>query len=187
VGIYTAATRFTEIWFFLPVALAGSVLPSILRARERGAEAYAARLQGYFDLSAGLGFGIAIATTLAAPGLIRLAYGPAFAEAAPVLALHIWSTVFVFLGVARSQFLVNESFTRFYFAATAAGAVLNVALNFALIPRLGAWGAALATLAAQAVAAWASSFWIAGVRPTGRMQTRALLLPVRWITYARRA
>jgi O-antigen/teichoic acid export membrane protein len=130
---------------------------------------------------------LSVPIALAAPWLIRLAYGPAFAGAAPVLALHIWSSVFVFLGVARSQFLINESFTRFYLAATVAGAALNIGLNCWLIPRHGPWGAALATVAAQAVAAWLSSFCFAPVRQTAWMQTRALLIPVRWFRYVRRA
>jgi O-antigen/teichoic acid export membrane protein len=187
VGIYAAAIRFTEIWYFVPMALGSSLLPALLRARERGPEAYAARLQAYYDLSAGLAYVLSVPIALAAPWLIRLAYGPAFAGAAPVLALHVWSSVFVFLGVARGQFLVNESFTRFYLAATVAGAALNIGLNYWLIPRHGPWGAALATLATQAVAAWASSFCFAPVRQTAWMQTRALLIPVRWYHYVRRA
>ena len=187
VGIYAAAIRFTEIWYFLPVALGSSLLPALLRARERGAGPYAARLQAYFDLSTGLAYLLSVPIALAAPWLIRLAYGPAFAGAAPVLALHIWSSVFVFLGVARSQFLINESYTRFYLAATVAGAALNIGLNCWLIPRHGPWGAALATVAAQAVAAWLSSFCFAPVRQTAWMQTRALLIPVRWFRYVRRA
>jgi O-antigen/teichoic acid export membrane protein len=187
VGVYSAAIRFTEIWYFLPMALGSSLLPALLRARERGSEAYAVRMQAYYDLSAGLAYVLSVPIALAAPWLIRLAYGPAFAGAAPVLALHIWSSVFVFLGVARGLFLVNESFTRFYLAATVAGAALNIGLNCWLIPRYGPWGAAMATVAAQAVAAWLSSFCFAPVRQTAWMQTRALLIPVRWFRYVRRA
>jgi len=187
VGIYSAAIRFTEIWYFLPMALGSSLLPSLLRARERGPGAYTARLQAYYDLSAGLAYLLSVPVALAAPWLIRLAYGPAFAAAGPVLALHVWSSVFVFLGVARGQFLVNESFTRFYLAATVVGAALNIGLNCWLIPRHGPWGAALATVVTQAVAAWLSSFCFAPVRQTAWMQTRALLIPVRWFRYVRRA
>ena len=187
VGIYAAAVRFTEIWYFLPVALASSLLPAILRARERGAAAYAARLQSYYDLNAGLAYGLSVPVALLAPWLIRLAYGAAYAAAAPVLAVHIWSSVFVFLGVARGQFLVNEGYTRFYLGATTAGLLVNVALNWILIPRHGPWGAAIATLAAQAVAAWLTSFCFAPVRQSAWMQTRSLFIPVRWFRYVSRS
>lgn len=186
VGLYAAAVRFTEIWYFVPTALATSLLPSLLRARERGAEDYAERLQISYDLNAAIAYAIALPLALMAPWVISLAYGPDYAAAAPVLALHIWSVVFVFLGVARGQFLVNEGYTRFYLAATGVGLLINVALNWLLIPRHGAWGAALATVFAQAVAAWVSSFCFAPVRSSAWMQTRALLIPFRWYRYAKR-
>lgn len=187
VGIYAAATRFTEIWYFVPVALASSLLPALLRARERGTAEYAARLQASYDLNAGIAYALAVPLALTAPWLIRVAYGAEFAAAGPVLALHAWSSVFVFLGVARSQYLVNEGHTRFYLGSTVAGLVVNVALNFWLIPRDGAWGAALATVIAQAVAAWLSTFGCAPLRPTAWMQTKALLIPITWYRYVRRS
>jgi O-antigen/teichoic acid export membrane protein len=83
--------------------------------------------------------------------------------------------------------LINEGHTRFYLFSTASGLLLNVGLNLVLIPRDGPRGAALATLASQAVAAWLSSFCFAPVRPAAWMQARALLIPVRWFDYVRRA
>jgi len=185
VGVYAAAVRFTEVWYFLPTALASSLLPSLLRARERDAAAYAERLQLSYDLNAGLAYAIALPLALLAPWVIGVAYGPDYAGAAPVLAVHIWSVVFVFLGVARGQFLVNEGHTQFYLAATGAGLLINVGLNWILIPRQGALGAALATVIAQAVAAWLSSFCFAPVRRSAWMQARALFIPFRWYRYVR--
>lgn len=187
VGTYAAAVRFTEVWYFVPLALASSLLPALLRGKAQNAAAYTDRLQQFYDLNAALGYALALPTALTASWLIKLAYGAAYAGAGPVLLVHAWSLVFVFLGVARSQFLINEGFTRFYFCSTAAGLLLNAALNLVLIPRYGAWGAALATLASQTVAAWLSSFCFAPVRATAWMQTRALLIPVRWFSYVRRA
>lgn len=178
VGIYSAATRLTEIWYFIPMALASSLLPSLLRARAAGAEAHGLYLQRYYDLSAAVAYALSVPVALAAPWLVHLAYGEAFAASAAIVVVHIWSSVFVFLGVARGQWLVNERFQGFYLAATAGGAALNIALNFAFIPRWGGVGAALATVVSQASAAWLSSFCYGPTRPTGWMQGRALLVPL---------
>lgn len=182
-GLYAAATRFTELWYFLPGAIGASLLPALLRARGAGTAQYDRRLQAYYDLNAGIGYVLAALMALPAAWLVRTAYGPAFAGGSGVLTLHAWSLVFVFLGVARGQFLINERHTWFYFASTGSGLVCNVALNFALIPRYGAWGAALATLVAQATAAWGSTFCFAPARGNAWMQTRALLIPLRWHRY----
>ena len=176
-GIYAAAVRISELGYFVPMALASSVLPALLQARARGEAAYGERFQRYLDLSAALAYGFAVPLAVAAPWLVRLAYGAAFAPAAAVLVVHIWAAIFVFLGVARGQWLVNERLQRFYLAATVAGAGVNIVLNLLFIPRWGGVGSAWATVISQALAAWASSYFHPAVRATAARQTRALLLP----------
>lgn len=178
VGFYTAAAKLSEVWYFLPMVLASSVLPALLRARAQGMASYSARMQQYYDLSVGAAYLLSVPIALAAPWVVRLAYGDAFATAGPILAVHIWSSVFVFLGVARGQWLVNERLSGFYLATTLAGALVNVLLNFVAIPRWGGLGAAWATLISYAMAAWLVSFFHPAVRATAIMQTRALLIPV---------
>jgi len=185
VGIYSAAAKLSEVWYFLPTALAASVLPALLRVRERDPAAYARRQQQYYDLSAAVAYALSVPVALAAPWLVRTAYGAEFTAAGPILAVHIWSSIFVFLGVARGQWLVNEGLQTFYLAATLAGAVANVGLNFLLIPRWGGLGAAWATVVSYALAAWLASYLHPAVRPTAVMQTRALLIPMRAWTYLR--
>ena len=148
------------------MALGSSLLPALLRARERGAAADATRLQQYYDLNAAVAYGLSVPMALAAPWVVAAAYGPEFAGSAPIVAIHIWSSVFVFLGVARGQWLVNEGLQKFYLAATMAGAVANVGLNLIFIPRWGGVGAAWATLISYAVAVWGASYTHPAVRAT---------------------
>lgn len=187
VGIYAAAAKLSEVWYFLPIALASSVLPALVRAQQNDAVEYGRRQQQYYDLSAAVAYGLSVPIALLAPWIVRLAYGEEFAAAGPILAVHIWSSVFVFLGVARGQWLVNEGLQGFYLAATAAGAVANVGLNFIFIPRWGGLGAAWATVISYALAAWLASYFHPSVRATAAMQTRALLIPLRGWRYLRRA
>jgi PST family polysaccharide transporter len=187
VGIYAAAVKLSELWYFLPIALASSVLPALLRARQQDPAGYAVRQQQYYDLSAAVAYGLSVPITLLAPWIVSLAYGPQFADAGPILVVHIWASIFVFLGVARGQWLVNEGLQKFYLAATCAGAVANVALNLVFIPRWGGLGAAWATVASYGLAAWLASYFHPGVRATGAMQTRALLIPFLGWRYLQRS
>ena len=186
-GIYSAAVKLSELWYFLPVALGSSLLPALLRARAAGKDAYGARLQAYFDLSAAIAYAVSVPCALLAPWLVRLVYGGAFADAGPVLALHVWGGVFAFLGVARAHFLFNESLGRLHLVATTAGALLNIGLNWLLIPPHGPWGAALATVFAQGFVTWGLSFCFESTRWVAGMQTRALLIPFNFVRYVRRA
>lgn len=45
VGNYSAAVRFSEIWYFIPMAVCSSVFPAILRAKQRSKSEYYTRLQ----------------------------------------------------------------------------------------------------------------------------------------------
>ena len=186
VGLYAAAARLSEVWYFLPTALASSVLPGLLRARAAGAEEYDQRQQQYYDASAALAYALSVPIALAAPWIVRIAYGEAFTASGPILAVHIWSSIFVFLGVARGQWLVNEGLQQFYLVATLIGAVANIALNLAFIPRWGGLGAAYATVISYGLAAWVASYFHPRVRATAAMQTRALLIPLRGWRYLRR-
>jgi PST family polysaccharide transporter len=187
VGIYSAAVKLSELWYFLPMAVASSVLPALLRAQRQGGGEYARRHQQYYDLSAAVAYGLSVPVAFAAPWIVRVAYGAEFAAAGPILAVHIWSSIFVFLGVARGQWLVNEGRQRFTLAATCGGAAINVGLNLIFIPRWGGLGAAWATVVAYGFAAWLSSYLHPAVRGTAAMQTRALLIPFRAWVYLRRA
>jgi PST family polysaccharide transporter len=178
VGIYAAAAKLSEVWYFLPMLFASSILPALLRARSEGPVAYQRRLQQYYDLSAVTAYMLSIPIALSAPRLVRLAYGEAFAASGPILEVHIWASVFVFLGVARGQWLVNEKFQGFYLGTTVMGAVANILLNLIMIPRWGGLGAAYATLGSYALAVWLASFFHPSVRATAIMQTRALLIPI---------
>ena len=158
VGEYAAATKISAIWYFIPTMLASSLYPAIVNAKSQGDTFYKKRLQQYMDLNAGLAYLIILPVTLLAPWMMDLLYGSAYKNAAPILALHVWAGLFVFLGVARGQYLLTEKLHKFSLAATLTGAMLNVVLNFCLIPSIGGAGAAIATLGSQAVSAFLSSF-----------------------------
>lgn len=179
VGIYSAAVRLTEVWFFVPTVLATAVFPSILRSRDHKSKDHAQQVQRYFDLSAGAAYLIAIPGVVVAPWLIQGLYGTEFSGAAEILQIQIWSSIFVFLGVARDQIFLAEGWMRLSFVTTTAGGVANVLLNWILIPRWGGVGAAVATVISQLLAVYVMTFFFSRSIGTGIAMTRAILLPVR--------
>ena len=52
VGLYSAATRISEVWYFVPMAIVASVLPAILQSRMASEAQYYRRLQLLFDVDA---------------------------------------------------------------------------------------------------------------------------------------
>jgi PST family polysaccharide transporter len=180
VGIYSAAVRISEVWYFIPIAITSSVAPSIIASRQLGAALYYSRIQKLMRLMVLLSVGIALPMTFLGPLLVVRLYGTAFAASGPILALHIWTAVFVFLGLAQGPWLVAEGLMKVSLNRTLAGGVVNVLLNLYLIPRFGGMGAAWATLAAQAT----STLLVNAVDPRTRrifwMELRALNLLGGW-------
>jgi len=174
VGLYAAAQRLSEVWYFLPMALSSSVFPSLVRSRIADESLYLDRLERLFSLMAAVSLLAALGTTLLAVPIVRVVFGPAYADAAPILATHVWTSVFVFWGVVGETWYLNEGLTRLTLVRTGSAAVANVAMNLVLIPRYGGVGAALATLLSQAWSAWLSNLVWARTRPLFLLQARSL-------------
>jgi len=146
VGYYSAAVRLCEAWYFIPVTLCNSIFPAIVNAKNVSQEFYNNRMQKLYDLLTWLAIGIAVPVTVFSSQIIDLLFGNEFSPAAPVLTIYIWAGVAVFLGVASSQYLINENLTKLSFSRNFIGMILNIVLNFILIPKFGIIGSAVATL-----------------------------------------
>lgn len=179
VGNYAAAVRFSEIWYFVPIIICSSVFPAIIRAKQRSEQEYYSKLQQLYDLVAWISLAIAIPMTLASGYFIDILLGGEYNQAGEILALHIWAGPFVFLGVARGQWLMTENLAHLSLMTTSLGAVTNILLNLLLIPAYKGTGAALATVISYAVASHVSCLLYPPMFNNAWMLTKALFIPFR--------
>jgi O-antigen/teichoic acid export membrane protein len=173
-GAYATVASLSEAWNFIPTVIVTTLFPAILNARRDDIARYKKRIQNLYDLMVYLSLPAAIVITFASPLIYQL-YTPEYAYAAPVLSVHIWSGVFVFLGAANSQYLIAEGYVKLTFWRTGFGAIVNIVLNLILIPKMGMMGAAIATLIAYASSAFFVLF-IPKVSRQGVMMLKSLFL-----------
>lgn len=173
-GAYATVVMFSEALNFVPVVIVSSLFPAILNARRDDPDRYKKRLQNLFDLMVWLSLSFAIVISIGSPLIYKL-FKPEFAAAAPVLAVHVWGSLFVFLGVASSQFLITEGYNKLTFVRTGVGAIINIILNFLLIPTMGMMGTAIATVIAYFSATFLILF-IPKTRSQGIMMLKSLFL-----------
>ncbi len=145
-GIYSAAIRLSEVWYFIPAVIVSSVSPSIIDAKKIDENLYYQRLQRLFNIIAGLAFVIAIPTTFLSRHLVLLLFGESYAAASPILAIHIWAALFYFLGIAQGPWNITEGLMNLSLKRTLITAMVNIILNLILIPLYAGIGAAVSTV-----------------------------------------
>ncbi|HIM40894.1 MAG TPA: flippase [Methylophaga aminisulfidivorans] len=159
VGIYSAAVKISEMWYFVPIAIVASVYPAIISSKEKSESLYQQRMQNLYDLMVYISVFVALIVTFSADWIVISLFGDAYSESGFVLAVHIWIGLFVSLGVASSKWFLLENLSKLIFYRTLYGALLNVLLNLVLIPSFGIKGCLIATLISYSFAAlWFDAF-----------------------------
>jgi len=175
VGIYSAAVRISEMWYFVPMIVASSLYPAIINAKKQSEILYYSRLQRIISLLAWISIIVSITMFFLSDTLIYLLFGNAYIKAGNVLVIHIWTGLFVCFGVVSSKWFLIENLQVLAFKRTFLGMLANIGLNFLLIPSFGIMGAAFATFVSQMIAAYLSDVLNQKTRPIFWMKTRAFL------------
>jgi PST family polysaccharide transporter len=175
-GIYSVALRLSEIWYIIPTLIVSSIVPKLISLNLLSHNLFLERLKiilYYFTLTAYI---IAIIMTFLSPFLINFIYGEDYIKAGPILSIHIWSAIFVFIGVATSPWYTIQGLLKYSMYQTLIGAVINIILNFFLIPKFGGLGASISTVIAYAFGAFILNACFKKTRVIFNLQLKSLCL-----------
>lgn len=151
VGFYNNAEKIINIPMGIITALGTVMLP---RMANHIAHGDSAQTESYIRVSlkfvtvftSAVGFGLLGVSRVIAP----VFFGPGYEPCGPLIALMALSVFFVaWANVIRTQYLIPNHDEKVYLLSTTVGAALNLAVNLALIPNLGAVGAAIGTVTAE--------------------------------------
>ena len=150
VGQYAAAYRLFEAVILLagPVGL---LLFRRMRLFDGDRDAFRRSLMLHVIVAAALGVAAALAMYAASDLLVGWSYGPQYPESAGLLRVLCWGLVFVLANTVLTQAALALERDRAYLWAAGLAAVTNVAMNCALVPRLGISAAAYTTVVTEAV------------------------------------
>lgn len=154
VGIYSAATRISEIWYFIIPIVLTSVFPTLAKLHSNKSPELSRRWVHAYRLMFWLSVSVALTLTFAAKFIVGFLFGEAYSAASTVLTIHVWAGINVAIGSVWSKWLLLENKLIIGLYGQLAGAIINVGLNILLIPEFGVTGAALATL---------GSYWISNI------------------------
>jgi O-antigen/teichoic acid export membrane protein len=148
VALYGVAYKVVEVIPFLPFSFMITLFPEIARTEARS-ERLSTLAQGALSTMLIAAAGVVVLIGGFAAEIVVVVGGSGFHAAEPVVRLLAVAVGFVFLNMVFFQSLIALNRQRQLFVAVAAVFLLNVGLNIALIPSLGARGSAIALIASE--------------------------------------
>ena len=146
VGLYSVAFNLMEGTFFIPSIVMAAIFPGLSQAKQ---------FLNYFRkgllLLSLTGIAVGGAVFLFAEIIIQMFFAQEFQGSGEVLKILALAIPIIFWGYLMTQSLVALDHNRIYLAITAFAVLLNVLLNYWLIPEYGAEGAAIATVITEAL------------------------------------
>lgn len=149
----------TFVWLYFV-----NLLPSMSRCVGRAPEEMRRLVSRSMRVAAWASVFVAFTVTVFSERLLSLAYGAEFAPAGRLLSVLVWMVPVAMLSGHYRYTLIAANLQRRLLGAAGAGAAVAVLASLALVPRIGALGAAMSLLAACAVEfAVAYAFVLRGV------------------------
>ncbi|MGR9048634.1 flippase [Halobacillus faecis] len=176
VGFYSAATKLTEAWNFIPVAIMVSITPVLLKLRDSDWKKYVSKFEQVFTLLFVLGLCLAIPVSIFAEKIIYFLYGSSYLSSSSILSIHIWTSIFIFIGLGRRPYILSESLFNYSMWTNLIGVTINILLNFIFIPKYGALGASYTTLISQFFVTYFCNVFHNKTRFLFLQQSKALIL-----------
>lgn len=151
VGVFNAALKISSIWFFVAGIIASAFFPKIVSIKSDSQQALFLMkwMTGTVSI---ITIAVSIFIVINGHYIISFMYDESMDKAAGVLSIHIWSSIFVFMGAFSSKWLFAHDEINIEVIKTVIAAIFNVLMNYFIIPLYGAIGASLVSFLAYFIA-----------------------------------
>ncbi len=173
-GFFSAAVTCTCITDFVFGAIIDTARPVILQSRQISHEVFEKNVARVYAITTWLSLAQSIFFTIFARPVIWVLYGQNYLPAVPVLQILIWFSAFSYMGYVRDIWILAEERHSILFKINAGGVAVSLVLNFALIPKWGACGAAVASVLTQIFTNVVMGFLLPSVRANNRLLMRGI-------------
>ncbi len=179
-GIYSSALRFSEIMYTIPIVIMSTIFPKIVKLKKENFITYSKYFKNVLKALTIISFFIIITITFSSNFIFKFFYGDEFLDGSLVLKIHIWTSTFVFLGIAGSKWYLTENLQKLIIIQTCIGAILNLLLNLFLIPKFGIAGSAFSTLFAQILSTYMFDLFYKKTRILFNYKSEAIFYSIPW-------
>lgn len=173
-GYYSAAISCAGLTSFVFSAVIDSFRPQILESYQENIFHFEKNVSRLYAIVIYLALGQSVFMTLFSKIIIGVLYGDAYVPAVTALQIVVWYTTFSYIGSVRNIWILAEQKQKYLWIINLSGAIINVILNYILIPILGINGAAVASLATQIFANVIIGFIIKPIRKNNFLMFKGL-------------
>jgi O-antigen/teichoic acid export membrane protein len=148
VGYYSGATKFIYPFMFISGAFMTAIFPKLAKHSEEKDKFRNIQNIAVYYLG-GIGVFLSISLYLGADSIFQLFLGDKYDNSIPIFKILVWFLAIVFIYGPISNSLVAKNRIKFLVYLNMFMIILNVVLNFILIPDYGAKGAAMTTIVCE--------------------------------------
>ena len=148
VGYYAASVKIVEIITIAPYLIARGIFPYFIKLFQKDKEIYYFQISIAYKVAFVLGIIVGIIIYFFSAQVINITYGEGYNNSIIFLKIYAISIPFSFIGAINSLHLKVEARYKSIMGRQFVNLILNLLMNFILISKLGAVGAAYSTLIA---------------------------------------
>jgi PST family polysaccharide transporter len=178
-GVYSAAVKISESWYFSAVIITNSLYPNLISSHQVDNELFMKRIYFFYNVMFWFPTTISVLLYFLSDYLIILFYGNHFRPAIEVFQLYLWSSVLVFVITASSRWFLIKNRAFSLLLRSIFGAFLNVMLNYLFLHWYGLIGAAWATLVSYFFVAYVYDFFDTNAREQIKFKINAVFYPLK--------
>lgn len=174
VGYYSAAVACAGMTSFVFAAIIDSMRPAVFQNKQESNEKYQHSMTLLYSIIIYFALLQSVGMTVFARLIVKILYGAQYAPTVGALQLIVWYTTFSYMGSVRNVWILAEGKQKYLWIINISGALINVVLNFILIPVWGINGAAVASLSTQIFANFILGFIIKPIRANNLIILKSL-------------
>ena len=173
-GFFATATTCACIATFVFDAIIDTARPLVLESKKGSPDNYEKNISRVYALTTWLSIAQSVFFTVFAVPVVKILYGEAYMPAVNILRILAWQGAFSYMGAVRNIWILAEEKYNLLFTINLSGAIVNLVCNMALIPRLGACGAAVASVITQIFTNFIMGFLWKPIRENNRLLLQGL-------------
>lgn len=174
VGIYSAATRISEAWYFVPVAVVSATFPKIIELKKKSETEYYAAITALSSVLIYMALFVAVFFSIYGGDIIDVIYGKEYSDSSMIIIWHTWGAMFLCMGITSGSWLAAEKKLNINLYRNIFGLVINFIFNVILIPIWGPQGAAISTVIGLASAFYLFDLFLPSLRPIFWIKTKSI-------------